>query len=696
LSHAEANPSPKLAVRPGALRPLGASAQGDGVNFAVYSPRATQLWLRLYRAAADLTPIVEIALDPAAHRSYGFWHVFVAGARPGWLYTWRADGPRAPAAGLRFDARRELLDPWARLVSDEVWEREAAVDEGLGSAMRAEIAAADDYDWEGDRPLRRSLRDAVIYELHVGGFTCHPSSGVADCGTFRGLIEKIPYLKTLGITDVELLPVFAFDTQDVPAPTAAIGLHNFWGYSPVGFFAPHRAYAAGDDPRREFRDMVKALHAAGIGVILDVVLNHTAEGGDDGPTIGLKGLVNELFYLLDPEDRTKYLDFTGCGNTVSSNHPLVAQWLLDCLRYWATEMHVDGFRFDLAGVLSRDEQGEPLAHAPIIAAIEFAPELADIHLIAEAWDTGGTYQVGSFPGFRWAEWNDRYRDAVRRFLRGEPGHLGELATRIAGSSDLYAWAGKLPQNGINFVTCHDGFTLYDLVSYDRKHNSANGEHNRDGRDENLSWNSGVEGATDDVEVLRLRAQRARNFMAVLLLSQGVPMLTAGDEVLRTQRGNNNAYCQDSDLSWFDWSFAPAARAMLRFTRELIALRHRHPSLRRTRFLNGHAGGVPPEIHWYGETLEPPSWQDADARVLCFTLNGMVPHEPALHVMINMASTARNLPLPDAGVRHWARIADTTLVAPDDIVPAGVVVLASHYLLGAHGIAIFEDNRLVVE
>jgi glycogen operon protein len=343
-------------------------------------------------------------------------------------------------------------------------------------------------------------------------------------------------------------------------------------------------------------------------------------------------------------------------------------------------------------VLSRDEQGKPLAHAPVIAAIEFAPELADVHLIAEAWDSGGgLYQVGSFPGFRWAEWNDRYRDAVRRFLRGEPGHLGELATRIAGSSDLYAWAGKTPQSGINFVTCHDGFTLCDLVSYDRKHNSANGEHNRDGRDENLSWNSGIEGATDDPDVQRLRSQRARNFMAVLLLSQGVPMITAGDEVLRTQRGNNNAYCQNNDLSWLDWSFAPATRAMLRFTRELVALRHRHPSLRRRRFLNGHADGVPAEIQWYGERLEPPAWQDAGARVLCFTLAGVTPQERALHVMINMASTVRCLPLPGAAEHDWLRIADTTLVAPDDIVPAGIAVRGKFYRLGPHGIAIFEQS-----
>ena len=399
LSSRSPQPQPKLDVSAGSHQPLGATAQGNGVNFAVYSPRATRVWLRLYRGATDAEPLTEIELDAAAHRTFGFWHVFVAGARAGWFYTWRADGPDEPEAGLRFDARRELLDPWARLVSDAAWERAAAIDGGLDSALRAEIAAADEYDWEGDQPLRRPLQDAVIYELHVRGFTRHPSAGVASPGTFRGLIEKIPYLQALGMTDVELLPVFAYDRQDVPAATAALGLYNFWGYSPVSFFAPHGAYAAGGDPRREFRDLVKALHAAGIGVILDVVLNHTAEGGADGPTIGYKGLVNEIFYLLDPEDRSKYLDFTGCGNTVSSNQALVAQWLVEVLRFWAVEMHVDGFRFDLAGVLSRDEQGKPLAHAPVIAAIELAPELRGVHLIAEAWDAGGLYQVGSFPGF---------------------------------------------------------------------------------------------------------------------------------------------------------------------------------------------------------------------------------------------------------------------------------------------------------
>jgi glycogen operon protein len=366
--------------------------------------------------------------------------------------------------------------------------------------------------------------------------------------------------------------------------------------------------------------------------------------------------------------------------------------LLECLTFWAREMHVDGFRLDLASVLARGEDGTPLDHSPVLASLELAESLQRTQLIAEAWDAAGLYQVGSFPGFRWGEWNGRYRDTVRRFLRGEAGLLGDVATRIAGSSDLYAWAYKTPENSINFVTCHDGFTLYDLVAYDRKHNSANAEHNRDGRDDNHSWNSGVEGPTDDADVQRLREQRARNFMALLLLSQGVPMFGAGDEVLRTQRGNNNAYCQDNDLSWLDWSFSPGARAMLRFTRELIALRKRHPSLRRTRFFADTNGVEQSEIRWYGEDLDPPDWHNAQAKVLCFTLAGIAAEEPALHVMINMASTVRMLPLPNSKTTQWRRIADTTLIAPDDVTPNGVTQRSAYYTLGPHGVAIFEAAR----
>lgn len=694
MSERRTRGSAELKTEVGSYSPLGASVHDDGVNFAVYSAEATAMRLRLYRTATDVEPFGEIELDPRRHRTYGFWHVRVIGARPGWCYTWSADGPTDPKTGVTFEPRRELLDPWARLVSDALWDREAALGGGLDTALRAEIPAVDDYDWGGDAPLGRPLSESIIYELHVGGFTRHPSSGVQHPGTFRGIVDKIPYLQALGVTDVELLPVFAFDRQDVPAAAAAIGLTNYWGYSPLAFFAPHRAFAGSADPRREFRDMVKALHAAGIGVILDVVLNHTAEGGADGPVIGPKGLMNELFYLLDPDDRSYYLDFTGCGNTVNCNQPLVTQWLLDCLTFWAVEMHVDGFRFDLASVLSRGADGEPLADPPVVASFEFAAALEGRYLIAEAWDAAGLYQVGSFPGFRFAEWNGLYRDTVRRFLRGEPGLLGKIATRIAGSSDLYASAHKSPQNSINFVTCHDGFTLYDLVSYDKKRNSANAEHDRDGSNDNYSWNSGKEGECDDPEILRLRAQRARNFMALLLVSQGVPMFAAGDEVLRTQRGNNNAYCQDNEVSWLDWSFTPAARAMLRFTRELIALRKRHPSLRRTRFLNGEGEGEAAEIRWYGETAANPSWQAQDARVLCFTVAGAEPREPALHVMINMAPTVRNLPLPDAVARNWRRIADTTYAAPDDIVPGGVPVDGAFYRLLPHGIAIFEASEAV--
>lgn len=675
-----------LDVGLGTRFPMGATIVEGGVNFSVLSPRATRMWLRLYRGATDEAPVAEIELDPQVNRTFAFWHVLVPAARAGWFYTWRADGPNDPEAGLRFDPARELLDPWAKGVSDALWRRAAAA-RGEPTAIRAEILPPDDYDWQGDAPLARPLHESVIYELHVRGFTQHASSRVAHPGTYRGLIEKIPHLTALGVTDVELLPVAAFDRQEVPPDAAAFGLGNFWGYTPYAPFAPHPHYAASADARTEFRDLVKALHRAGIGVILDVVLNHTAEGGDDGIAIGFRGLANEIFYLLDPLDPSKYSNYTGTGNSINANHPLVAWYILECLTYWAREMHVDGFRMDLASALARGEDGEPLKHPPVLWSIDLAAELEHVHLIAEPWDAVGLYQLGSFPGFRWAEWNGRYRDSVRRFLCGEGGLLGEVATRIAGSSDHYALAGKAPTNGINYVTCHDGFTLLDLVSYNRKHNEMNAEHNRDGRDDNYSWNTGFEGPTDDPEIGRLRLRRARNFMAMLFLSQGVPMLLAGDEVLRSQLGNNNAYCQDNPVSWLDWSFSPAAREMLRFTREMIALRKRHPSLRRTRFIEPDTDA----IHWCGETLDVPRWDDPEGCVLCFTLAGLSQDEPALHVLINMAKMPKVLPLPRVAPLQWRRIVDTTLAAPDDVTPAGVPVNGLQYRLAPHGIAVLEAH-----
>jgi isoamylase len=682
----------RFRLRRGQRFPAGATDTGRGVNFSIFSRNATAVELLLFEHAEDRDPIAQLELDPKANRTFFFWHVFIAGARPGLYYSWRVHGPQEPAAGFRFDPSRELLDPWARNVSTRRWNRRAAIAGRPDAALRAQVVPSDGYDWEGDRPLNRPLKDAVIYELHVRGFTRDPSSGCARPGTFRALIDKIPYLEALGVTHVELLPVMAFDADDVPARAAERGLVNYWGYSPYGFFAPHPGYAAGDDARAEFRDMVKALHRAGIGVILDVVLNHTAEGNEHGPVINFKGMGNEFFYHLDPDDRSRYRDFTGCGNTINCNHPLVARFLLQCLEFWVRDMHVDGFRLDLASVLSRGEDGEPMYHAPVLWNIEFSDILQSTTLIAEAWDAAGLYQVGDFPGFRWSEWNGRYRDVLRRFLRGEAGLLGELATRIAGSSDFYADAGRQPANGINFVTCHDGFTLWDLVSYDDKHNEANGEDNRDGTNENYSWNSGAEGETDDEGINALRAQRARNFIALLMVSQGVPMLLAGDEVLRTQRGNNNAYCQDNALGWFDWRRIESHADMLRFTRGMVALRRRHAGLRREHFVAAEPDdGREPAIVWRGETLEAPDWNDPEARVLCFTVAGIDAKEGPVHVMANMSAEAKALPLPPAGQRRWHRIADTKLAPPDDFVEpeAAVALRATHYTLAAQAVAVFE-------
>jgi glycogen operon protein len=606
------------------------------------------------------------------------------------------DGPTDTVeSGCRFDRGKLLLDPWCVAVDDRLWDRDAASRPGdnLATAMRSQLVR-DAYDWEGDTHLHVPLTEAVIYEMHVGGFTRHPSADTPHSGTFRAVIEKIPYLQELGITHVELLPVMAYDLQDVPPNTAALGLENFWGYSTHSFFAPHPHYAC--DPagaRDEFRDMVKALHAAGIGVILDVVYNHTAEGGSDGPIISFKGMGNEIFYHLDPADKARYRDYTGCGNTVNCNHPLVTRYLIDSLHYWAHDMHVDGFRFDLASAMARGEDGEPERHAPVLWSIELSPELGRAHIIAEAWDAVGLYQVGDFPGFRWAEWNGHYRDVIRGFVRGDKGLIQQVATRIAGSSDLYEQRGRRPANSINFVTCHDGFTLYDLVAYDKKHNQANGEGNRDGHNHNLSWNCGVEGPTDDPEINALRHRQAKNLIAILLLSQGVPMILAGDEMLRTKHGNNNTYCQNNELTWIDWRLADDNRDMLDFTRAMIAFRKRHPTLRRERFLMGKPDreGAPPDITWHGVRLEDPGWDDANARALAFMLAGLAEDEPHLHVMLNMWDGPLDFALPPLQGRGWYLAVDTSnapaVPAPD----AQPTVHGDRYRVGPRTVVVLEGR-----
>ncbi len=689
--------SPIYPVQAGDWDAAGATATESGVNFCVFSRFAQGMELLLFDTEDSSEPYEVIHLDPRINRTFFFWHIFVEGLPDGTYYNWRASGPAdTRETGSRLDGEKALLDPWATTISDRLWNREAACRPGanLATAMRAQVVR-DDYDWEGDQPLHIPLNDAIIYELHIGGFTRHPSSGVTHPGTFAGIIEKIPYLKDLGITHVELMPVMAFDPQDVPPRTARLGLENYWGYSTHSHFAPHPGFAVtASRARDEFRDLVKALHQAGIGVILDVVYNHTAEGGEDGPIISFKSLANEVFYHLDFEDRRRYRDYTGCGNTLNCNHPMVTRFLIDSLLYWVQRMHVDGFRFDLASALARGEDGNPQYHAPVLWATELSPALNRAHIIAEAWDAAGLYQVGDFPGYRWAEWNGRYRDVIRGFVRGDPGLVPELATRLAGSSDMYEGRGRLPRNSINFVTCHDGFTLWDLVSYDEKHNEANGEGNRDGHDHNLSWNCGDEGPTDDPGILALRRRQTRNFISILMLSQGVPMLRAGDELLHSKAGNNNSYCQNNALSWTDWTLTEQHRHMLDFVRALIALRRRHPTLTRDRFLTGEPTPEQPlpDITWHGVGLEMPNWDDPDNRALAFTLAGLTPDEPPLHVMLNMGKVVLEFALPTIEGLHWCLAVDTSseqgVVEPADQRPIG----KRRIPVGPHSVLALEGRR----
>jgi glycogen operon protein len=681
-------------TRPGSRFPPGATRTPEGVNFCVFSRHATRVELLLYREPDSAEPFQVIALDPARHRSFFFWHVLVEALPPRTAYTWRMDGPADTAgSGCRFNPRKELVDPWARAVTDVAWDRRRAADplDAGHASMRAIVT--------GPPPALRTaaprdLEDAVIYELHVGGYTRHPSSGVRHPGTFAGLAEKVPYLRELGVTHVELLPVMAFDEQDVPPGAAARGLRNYWGYSTHSFFSPHPGYCV--DPARameEFRALTDAFHEAGIGVLADVVFNHTAEGGENGPLINFKGLANEIFYHLDPADRRRYRDYTGCGNTVNCNHPLVTAFIVRSLEFWVENLGVDGFRFDLASVFARGQDGGIMADPPLPWAIESSRSIARSPLIAEAWDAAGLYHVGAFPGMAWGEWNGRYRDVMRRFVRGDPGLLGEVATRLAGSADLYADDGRLPGNSINFVTCHDGFTLHDLVSYDAKRNHGNGGDNRDGTDDNASWGCGADGPTTEMAVLALRHRQARNHLALLMLSRGVPMLLAGDEVLRSQGGNNNAWCQDNEVSWLDWSLPETNRDMLRFARELVALRRRHPCLTANRFYSGTPlpGRDVPDIAWHGWQLDEPPWHDAGGRLLRFTLGGLDVEEPDMHVICNMSDGPADLALPVIPGRRWHRALDTARPSPEDIVsPAQQRPYPGpSYVAGARSVVVLE-------
>ena len=673
--------SERTEVRMGVPLPMGTHEDGGGVNFAFFSRHASRVRLELFDHPEDATAARVIDLDPARNRTGDVWHVWVEGIGPGQLYAYRVDGPYQPKDGHRFNFHKLLLDPFATAISRlPTWEFGPArgcdpsvPDDSVCSmvddagAMPKCVFTQEHFHWHEDRPPSHPWSKTVIYETHVRGFTFHPSSGVEHPGTYRGLMEKIPYFKELGVTAVELMPVQEFNEREVPGinPQTGQPLGNYWGYDPVAFFAPKASYSSSGgagQQKLEFKEMVQALHGAGIEVFLDVVFNHTAEGNEQGPTLCFRGIDNSIFYML-ADDKRSYRDFTGTGNTINANHPVVRDHILTALRYWVVEMHVDGFRFDLAAVLGRGRSGNLLHNSPLLERIAEDPILRGVKIIAEAWDAAGAYEVGSFSERRWAEWNGRYRDDVRRFWRGDDGMLGLFASRICGNADIYTQSGKGPQSSINFVTCHDGFTLNDLVSYRDKHNEANGENNHDGTNNNLSENYGAEGGTADGQIESIRRRQIKNFLLTLLVSRGVPMLLGGDEFRRTQGGNNNAYCQDNETSWVDWTKLKQHQEIYRFAQGMMAFRRAHPILSKEQFYTDA------EILWFNPQQGSPNWADPKGKELgCLILeNG----QDRLYLMFNAGSEETDFGLPPLppGFR-WQLAVDTSRSAPQDLSPAG--------------------------
>lgn len=669
--------------------PIGATVDPGGTNFSVFSRSAARIELLFFDKVDDARPARTVQMDPQVNRTYHYWHVFVPGVEVGQIYGFRAFGPNEPDRGLRFDPSKLLLDPYGRAIAvPKYYSREAARLEGdnNATAMKSVVTDPKAYDWAGDVHPNRPWSRTIIYEMHVRGFTAHPNSGISEAnrGTYAGLIEKIEYLQQLGITAVELLPVFQFDPQDAPR-----GRTNYWGYSPVSFFAPHQAYSSHQEPLDvidEFRDMVKALHRAGIEVILDVVFNHTAEGGHDGPTQCFRGLDNPTYYLLC-DDRSCYANFTGTGNTLNANHPVIRRMIVDSLRYWVTEMHVDGFRFDLASILARDSSGAVMSNPPVLWDIESDPSLAGTKMIAEAWDAAGLYQVGTFVGDRWREWNDHFRDDIRDFFRGSNDSVRRTSDRLLGSPGIYGQREREAEESINFVACHDGFTLNDVVSYNHKHNEENGEDNRDGCAENRSWNCGFEGPTDDLEIEKQRNRQVKNFLTATMLSVGVPMFLMGDEVRRSQRGNNNAYCQDNDTCWFDWSLLPKHADVLRFVKLLIKRRvirdveheRRRVCLSQVLRESKHA--------WHGVKLNQPDWSPFSHS---FAISGELKNEEIFaHIIFNAYWEPLDFELPILrdGSQNWRRWIDTALDPPNEICEwnAEEPVLAAKYRVGARSV-----------
>ncbi|HPE67988.1 MAG TPA: glycogen debranching protein GlgX [Thermotogota bacterium] len=707
-----------LETRPGFPVPFGVTVSREGANFSLFSREGKQVILELYAEFYDEIPSHRFVLDPVKNKTGDVWHIFLEGVKQGQFYGYRVAGPYKPAEGRRFNPHKLLTDPYAKAISGEYfWEKEYAYgydrnspqkdlsysrEDSARGPVKSIVVDDSEYDWQGDRPLRIPLKDTIIYEMHVRLFTMDKSSAVQNRGTFDGILQKVDHLKELGVTSVELMPVFEFNPNSNihSNPFSREVLKNIWGYDPLAFFAVEGSYTRGLQLGEQvflFKEFVKQMHQNGLEVILDVVYNHTGEGNEEGPTLTFRGIDNAVYYLLDASNPRFYENYSGCGNTLNCNHAVVKQLIIDSLRYWVTQMHVDGFRFDLAAVLGRAPSGEWIGDFSLLKDIADDPVLSGSKLIAEGWDAAGGYFVGDFPT-GWAEWNGKFRDVVRKLVRGDEGTIPELATRISGSSDLYGKNGRKPFASINFVTAHDGFTLWDLVSYNHKHNLENGEGNQDGTDENFSCNYGVEGETEDPLIQQTRKRQVKNFACLLMISQGIPMLWMGDEFGRTQKGNNNAYCHDSPLTWVDWTLRQKNAELVRFFRNMIQFRKAHPALRREHFFSGKTlqHGIR-DITWHGVKAFQPDWGHS-SHTLAFTISGedLESYETPdndIYVALNFFDEPLSFEIPALPGKCWKRIVDTFQEAPEDFCDTEHAPRVSgSYLLHARSILILVSEK----
>lgn len=711
--------------------PFGATPDDKGVNFSLFSKNAVNVILELFDNFYDETPAFSYSLHSKHNKTGDVWHVYIEGADPGSFYGYRVFGPYLPEIGHRFNPNKLLTDPYAKANSGEYsWDHEYSYGydknapmkdlsfseiDSARSHVKSIVVADNAFDWEDDKPLRYPMKDTIIYEMHVRLFTksCRDLTEVRSAtgdsedpisiaGTFDGILRKIDHLHQLGVTSIELMPVFEFNpTANIHVnPKTGERLKNIWGYDPLAFFAVEASYTPGIGIGEQvvcFKNFVKNMHKAGIEIILDVVFNHTGEGNHEGPTLSFRGIDNEIYYLLTASDKRYYENYSGCGNTFNCNHPAVKQLIIDSLRYWVTQMHVDGFRFDLAAILGRAPDGRWIGDVSLLKDIAEDPVLAGTKLIAEGWDAAGGYFVGDFPK-GWAEWNGKFRDVVRRFVRGDNGMVPELATRLAGSSDLYNKSGRKPFDSINFVTAHDGFTLMDLVSYTQKHNRLNGENDQDGTNENFSHNYGVEGETEDPAILRMRTQQIKNFIVLLNVSQGIPMVLMGDEIGRTQKGNNNAYCHDDSTTWVDWSLKDKHREIWEFYSKMIYFRKRHECLRREHFFTGKRIGLGVrDITWHGTKPFKPDWSDI-SHTLAFVISGedldtFQARDNDIYVAANAYSSDLSFELPPMARKEWHRIVDTSLPFPFDFQSEPEAPLVQgEYIVKAHSILLLISKR----